>query len=135
MAAITLSPTANIDANSNMYAVYVTSGAVVMEDIVAGQPCEIRTVNGKDGIYKLAALPLAGFAPKALKAGTVLGHSVTLYGIGARFRISDTALAASTYYVGTGGTINDAATAQDARGALIRISPYDVLCVAMGKLA
>lgn len=135
MATITLSPRAGIDANSNMYAMQVTSGLPVMEDIAAGQPCEIRTVSGQDGIYKLAANPLVGFAPKALKTGTVLRNSLTLYGVGARFRISETALTAATYYVGTGGTINDAATAQDARGALIRISANDVLVVAVGKLA
>lgn len=135
MAVITITTKGNIDANSNMYAVTLTTGAVVMEDIAYGQPCEIRTVGGKDGIYKLASGPLAGFAPKALKAGAVLGNSLTLYGIGARFRLTDTALTASVLYVGTGGTINDAATAQDARGALIRVSPYDVLCVAQGKLA
>ncbi len=135
MAEVTISARSGIDANSNMFAAQITSGAEVAEDISAGMPCEIRSVGGKDKIYKLTNGPLAGFAPRSVKAGTVLTSSLTLYGVGARFRLSDTALTASVYYVGTGGKIHDAATAQDARGALIRVSPNDVHVVATGKLA
>ncbi|GGI87201.1 hypothetical protein [Deinococcus wulumuqiensis] len=135
MPAITLSPRAGVDTNSAMFAVQATTGFRVGEDIPAGSPCEIRAVTGGYAIFKLAAGAFAGIAPRAAKAGQVLAQPLTLYGVGVRFRASETPLTADVYYVGTGGTINDAPTAQDARGAFIRVSENDLLCVAQGKLA
>lgn len=135
MTAITLSPRANVDANSAMYAVQATTGFRVGEDIPAGSPCEIRAAEGGFAIYKLAAGVFAGIAPRAAKAGQVLAQPLTLYGVGVRFRASEQPLTAGVYYVGTGGTIHDAPTAQDTTGAFIRVSNNDLLCVAQGKLA
>lgn len=129
MANITISPRASVDTNTAMVAVQV-SGNVAGEDIAAGQPVYIKVSDNK--LYKyVTGQVFAGIAARTVKAGQAL----TVFSVGTRFHASDTALTATTYFVGTAGTISDTATVDDARGAFIRVSPNDLMVVAAGKLA
>ena len=129
MANITISARASVDANTAMVAAQV-SGLLAGEDIAAGTPVYIKASDNK--LYKYASgEAFAGIAARTVKTGQAL----TVFGIGTRFHASDTALTANTYYVGAAGTISDAATAVDARGAFIRVSANDLLVVAAGRLA
>lgn len=129
MPAITLSPKADIDASTAMFAFQI-SGKRAGEDLQPGVPVYLNPAD--DRVYKYATgQAFVGIAARAAKAG----QPCTVYGPGVRFHASDTPLTSALYYVGTGGTINDAATAVDSEGAFVRVGPNDLMIARMGKLA
>lgn len=129
MANITLSARASFDASTTMYAFQI-SGKVAGEDLATGQPVYLKASDDK--VYKYATGQVfVGLAARPAKAG----QPVTVYGPGARFHASDAALTANAYFVGTGGVISDTATADDTKGAFIRVGANDLMIIAAGKLA
>lgn len=129
MANITISTRASVDASTALYAFQI-SGKVAGADVTAGQPVYLR--QSDDKMYPFATGEvLAGIAARNAKAG----QPVTVFGIGTRFHASDAALTAKVYYAGAGGVISDTATADDTRGAFLRVGPNDLAIIAAGKLA
>lgn len=104
--------TAHFDTSQAMYAPQITGNMVAGENIDPVSPCYIKAADGKvymtDGTAANEAAKVDGWAGKAYKTG----QSITLLGIGARFRFSaGTLTPGANLFAGVGkGTLADAAT-------------------------
>lgn len=121
----------NGDTSTTHFATQLT-GHNVREAVDVNQPLELRA----DGLYKASGTgTFVGIAPSSV---AVANRPLTPHGVGYRFHASDagTLTVGATYYLGaTAGYISDAATAKDAQGAFLAVSPYDLMVMKIGKLA
>lgn len=126
MALITRASTASMDASTGMFAPQIT-GLIAGEDIDAAAPCYIASADGKvymaDGTAADAKAVLAGFSPRAAKAG----QPITLFGAGARFSYGTGLTPGAKLYIGaTKGRLDAAATTGDAVGVAQVITSTDI---------
>jgi hypothetical protein len=104
--------TAHFDASQALYAPQITGNMVAGENLDPVSPCYIKAADGKvymsDGTAVAEAAKVDGWTGKAYKAG----QSVTLLGIGTRYRFSaGTLTPGQNLFLGAGkGTLADAAT-------------------------
>lgn len=98
----TLSPSADIDASTAMYAQQVT-GLRYGEDIPAGHP--VRIGAGRKIFKATLGQKFDGIVPR----GGIVGQPGTIYGIGTRFRATDTDLNPELLYTltATAGEFSD----------------------------
>lgn len=120
------------DTTTAHFATQVT-GSVTGEPIDVNQPVELRA-NGR--LYRASGQGVfVGVSPRTAKTAS---QALTVHGIGQRFHASDAGAltVGATYYLGAAaGTISDAATANDAQGAFVAVSPRDLMVARIGKLA
>lgn len=125
--------TAGSHDTSTSHFVTQLTGSVTGEAVDVNQPLELRS-NGR--LYKASGTGVfLGVSPRTVK---VVGQALTVHGIGQRFHASDTGtlIPGKVYYLGaTAGQISDAATANDAQGAFVAVTPNDLMVVRIGKLA
>lgn len=124
--------TAGFDTSQGMYAPQITGNLTAGEDIDPVSPCYIKQSDGKVymsiGTAVAEAAKFDGFAPKKYRAG----QSMTLLGIGARFRYSAGTLTPSTnlFVGGAKGVLADAATTGGLVPIARTINATDIRCVA-----
>ncbi len=129
MALITVDPSGpSMDTSTGMLAAQIT-GLVAGAAINACTPCYIDSTTGKvfmsDGTAADQKARFAGICPKA----ATLNQAVTLFGVGARFRIAGAATltpGAVLYLGATAGRFDTTATAGDAAGKFQAISDTDI---------
>jgi hypothetical protein len=100
-----------MDASSAMYAPQISGSLIAGENLDGVSPCYIRASDGRvfmsNGTAANEAAKFDGFCAKATKAG----ESVTLFGVGARFRYGTALPPGQNLWLGTAaGVLSDTAT-------------------------
>lgn len=128
MAEVTKVSTASMDASTGMVAPQIT-GLIAGEDLGVAAPCYIKSdglVYQCSGAAENAAADVAGFTPRACKAG----EPITLYGLGARFRYSTGLTPGARLYLGaTAGSLDTAPTTGDAYGVARAVTAQDIVVI------
>ena len=129
MALITNAADASLDVSTAQFAPQIT-GLYAGEDIPACSPCYIKSSDGKlylsNGTAANEAAEFAGVSPRSAKAGQPL----TVFGLGARFRLSTGLTPGDLLYIGaTAGRWDTSATTGDASGTLQVLTSTDVRVV------
>jgi hypothetical protein len=123
--------TAHFDASQALYCPQITGNMTAGENIDPVSPCYIDPTTGKvfmsDGTAAGTAARVDGWAGKAYK----IGQSVTLLGVGARFRFSaGTLTPGQRLFLGAGkGTLADAATTGGTAVIAAAINSTDIRAV------
>lgn len=119
------------DTNTAHFASQIT-GAKNGEPLDVNQPLNLRP-DGK--LWKSSATgTFVGVSPRSC---AVANQGLTVHGLGQRFHARDEGdlVIGAVYYLGaTAGFISDAATANDAQGAFVAVSKFDLMVTKIGKL-
>ncbi|WP_353268012.1 hypothetical protein [Gemmatimonas sp.] len=99
------------DVSTGMYAPQISGSLIAGENLDGVSPCYIRASDGRvfmsNGTAANEAAKFDGFCAKATKAG----ESVTLFGVGARFRYGTSLPPGQNLWVGTAaGVLSDTPT-------------------------
>jgi len=117
-----------MDTNTGMFAPQLSGDFTAGEDLLAVAPCYLKTSDGlvymSNGTAADEAAEFVGFTPKSYKAG----QSVTLFGIGARFKYAAFSgqVGNKLFIAATAGRLDTAATTGDAVGVAQVINATDI---------
>jgi hypothetical protein len=131
MANITRVAAASLDVSSGMHAPQISGNLIAGENLDGVAPCYIKAADGKvymtNGTAANEAAGFDGFTAKATKSG----ESVTLFGIGARFRYATGLTPGAKYYAATtAGVLSDTTTTGGTVVLAKAISATDIRVVA-----
>jgi len=128
MSLLTRSTVASMDANQFHQ---VEAGLLAGEDLDLVAPCYIKSSDGlvymSNGTAANEAAEVVGFTARAVKSG----QPVTLFGIGTRFKYSDSLLTpGDVCYLGaTAGRLDTAPTTGDAFGYAMALTASDIVII------
>lgn len=129
MALLTHTPAeVDLDARNGQRCPVISGGLVAGEALLAAAPCYIKASDGKvymsNGTSNDEAARVHGFTPSAYASG----ETVSLYGLGARFRYAASGLTpGAPYYAGaTAGRLDTAATTGGLTPIAVAVSATDI---------
>jgi hypothetical protein len=109
----------------------VAAGLIAGEALDVCAPCYVKSADGyvymSNATSANEAAEVVGFTPRAVAAG----QPVTLFGVGTRFKYSESLLTpGDIYFVGaTAGRLDDAATTGDTYGCAQALTATDILII------
>ncbi|WP_353267477.1 hypothetical protein [Gemmatimonas sp.] len=121
----------SMDTSSAMFAPQISGSLIAGENLDGVSPCYIRASDGRvymtNGTAANEAAKFDGFCAKATKAG----ESVTLFGVGARFRYATGLTIGQNFFAGTtAGVLSDTATTGGTAVLARAINATDIRVVA-----
>jgi hypothetical protein len=112
--------------------------ATQITETVTGEPIDVnQPIEGRsDGrLFRAAGTgTFVGVSPRSVGKAN---QALTVHGIGQRFHARDEGdlVPFKIYFLGAAaGTVSDVATANDAQGAFVAVSKYDLMVARIGKL-